>query len=59
MCGSRGGGGGQGVKNHKFIGFPSNNNKLPRQHSMMGPYWPANQTPFQWHFADRPIVAHF
>ena len=51
--------GGQGVrtpiKNHKFIGFPSNTGldplkikKLPNQHSTVGHYRPA-----------RPIIARF
>ena len=70
MCGSRGGDRGSSspppLKNYKFIGFPSNTGpdplkitKLPSQHSMMDHYWPASETPFQWRFAGRPIIAGF
>ena len=62
--------GGQGVqtplKNHKNIGFPSNNDpdplnitKLPSQHSMVGHYRRARETPLQWCFAYGPMMAHF
>ena len=69
MCGSRGGGGKQGVrtpplKNHKQ--FPSQTGpdpleitKLPNQHSRMGHFRPACETPFQWRFAGRPIIVRF
>ena len=59
MCligGSRGGGGsgsGRPLKNKKNIGFPSNIDpdslkitKLPNQHSMVGHYRHASETPF-------------
>ena len=44
------------LKSHKNIGFPSNidsdplkSTKLPSQHSMVGHYRYASETPFQWH----------
>ena len=62
-------GGGQGfrtptpLKNHKFIGFLINTGpvslkitKLPSQHSTVGHYRPASETPFQWRFAGRSII---
>ena len=65
--------GGQGVrtpppplKNRNFMGFPSNTGldsleitKLLSQHSTEGHYRPASETPFQWRFAGRPIIARF
>ena len=59
MCGSRGGDSGSGpLKNHKNIGFPSSIDpdplkitKLPSQHTMIGHYRHARETPFQWRFA--------
>ena len=60
-----GGGGGQGVKtppsplkNHKHIGFLSNNSynplkkitKLPSQYSMLGHHRHASETRFKWRF---------
>ena len=54
------------LKNHKFIGFPSNTGpdplkitKLPSRHSTVGQYQPASETPFQWRFVCRPIIGHF
>ena len=70
MGGSRGVGG-QGVRtpleNHKNIGFPGGNSdldplkiiKLPSQYSMVGHYRHTSETPFQWPFADGPMMAHF
>ena len=64
MGGSIGGGGGGAggpdpLKNHKYIGFPSNIDptplkitKLPSQHSMVGHYRHCR-------FADGPMVVHF
>ena len=64
-------GGRQGVrppplKNHKNIGFPTNNDpdplkstKLPSQHSMVGHYQHASKTPFQWRFPAGPMMALF
>ena len=47
-------------------GFPTNIDldhlkitKLPSQHSMVGHYWHASETPFQWRFAGGPMNAHF
>ena len=70
MRGSRGGDRGSGIppslKNHKNIGFPSNIDpdplkltKLPSQHSMVGHYRHTSETPCQWRFAGRPMMAHF
>ena len=64
MRGSRGGDRGFGtppLKNHQCIGFPSNpeNHKTTKPASNVGHYRPASKTPFQWHFAGRPIIAHF
>ena len=69
MCGSRGGDRESSPpppEKYKFIGFPSNTGpdplkitKLPSQHSTMGHYRPASETPFQWRFAGRPIIARF
>ena len=70
MHGSTGGGGEQGVrtplKNHKFIGFPSNTGLDPlkirnatKPAFNEGHYQPASEMPFQWRFAGRLIVAHF
>ena len=42
--GGGGGGGGRG---------------LPSQHSMVGHYRHASETPFQWRFAGGPMMAHF
>ena len=49
------------LKIHKNIGFPSNIDldplkitKPPSQHSMVGHYWHASETPFQWPFAGGP-----
>ena len=64
------GGGGTGgpdpLKNHKNIGFPSNIDpdplkitKLPNQHSMVGHYRHASETPFKWRFAGGPMMALF
>ena len=54
------------LKKHKDIGFPSNIDpdplkitKLPSHHSMAGQYRYASKTPFQWHFAGGPMIAHF
>ena len=54
------------LKNHKFIGFSSNTGpdplkitKLPNQHSTVGHYRPASETPFQWRFAGRPVIFAF
>ena len=53
-------------KNHKNIGFPNNIDldplkitKLPSQHSVVGHYRHASQTPFQWRFARGSMMAHF
>ena len=68
MGGSRGGGRGSisPLKNHKNIGFPSNIDpdllkitKLPSQHSMVGHYRHASETPLKWCFAGGPMMAHF
>ena len=70
MGGYRGGGdrgsGPPPLKNRKFIGFPSNTGpdplkitKLLSQYSTVGHYRPASETPFQWRFAGRPIIACF
>ena len=66
---SEGGGGGGGpdpLEKHKSIGFPSNIDldpleitKLPSQHSMLGHYRHASETPFQWSFAGGSMMAHF
>ena len=63
MCGSRGGGGGQG-KLQKNIGFPSNTGtdplktaKLPSQPSMLGHHRSACETPLKWRFAGGPLMA--
>ena len=57
-------GGTGALKNHRNIGFFSNTGldplkitKLPSQHSMLGHYRHASETPFQWHFAGRPMMA--
>ena len=54
------------LRNHKNIGFPSDIDpdplkitKLPSQHSMVGHYRHASETPFQWRFAGGPMMAHF
>ena len=54
------------MKNHKTIGFPSKIDpdplkfsKLPIQHSMVRHYRHTSETPFQWRFAGRPMMAHF
>ena len=54
------------LKNHKFIGLLSNTGpdpmkitKLPSQHSTLGYYRLACETPFKWRFAGRRIIAHF
>ena len=68
MCRSRGGGGGPGgpdpPKNHKNIGFLSNTGldplkitKLQSQHSMLGHHLHTSEKLFNWHFADRPMMA--
>ena len=56
----------EGGPNHKFIGFPCNTGpdpleitKLPSQHSTVGHYRPASETPFQWRFTGRLIIARF
>ena len=71
MCGSRGGGGGQGVrtpplKNHKAIGFLSNtgpdplkNHKATKPNSMLGHHRPASETPFKWRFTGALMMVHF
>ena len=73
MCGSRGGGGGDRgsgppppLQNHKNIGFLSNIDpdplkmaKLPSQHSMVGHYRHASETPLEWRFDGVPIMSHF
>ena len=61
--------GGQGVriplKNHKNLAFPSNIDpdplkiqKLSSQHSNVGHYGHASETPFQWRFAGGPMMVH-
>ena len=59
-------GGPDPLKNHKFIGFPSNTGqdplkitKLPSQHSMVGHYWPASETPFQLRLLASRKIARF
>ena len=60
-----GGGGGQGVrtpqKNHNKIAIPARIpgkiTKLPSQHSMLGHYLPASETPFQCCFAGGQMMA--
>ena len=54
------------LKNHKNIGFPSNidldpikTTKLPSQHSMVGQYRHASETPLKWGFAGGPMMSHF
>ena len=61
-----GAGGSDPQKNHKNIGFSSNIDpdplkitKLPSQHSMMGHYRHASETPFKWRFAGGPMMALF
>ena len=60
-------GGGTGVqttpKNPKYIGFLSNTGpdplkitKLPSQHSTLGNYRHASETPFKWRFAGEPMM---
>ena len=60
--------GGQGSgpvqENYKNIEFLSNTGpdplkitKLPIQHSSLGLYRPASETPFKWRFADGPLMA--
>ena len=51
-------------QNHKILMFLSNTGpdpikitKLPSQHSMLGHYRPASETPIKWRFADGPIMA--
>ena len=58
--------GGQGVrtplKNHKFIGLPSNNGPDPlRNHkaTMLGHHRHASETPFKWRFAGGPMMSRF
>ena len=64
MGGSRGGDRGSGPPEKK-IGFPSNSGlnplkitRLASQHSMVGHYRHASETPFQWRFAGGPMMAH-
>ena len=52
------------LKDHKNIGFLSNTGpdslkitKLPSQHSMLVHNRHDSDTPFQWHFADAPMMA--
>ena len=63
-------GSGPPLKNHKHIGFSSNIDpdllkitKLPSlseaEHSMVGHYLHASETPFQWPLAGMPMMAHF
>ena len=55
------------LKNHKNIGFLSHTGPdplkkittLPSQYSMLGHHRPASETPFQWRFADGPLMARF
>ena len=51
------------LKNHKNIGFLSNIGpdplkitKLPSQHTTVGHYQPARETPFKWRFAGEPMM---
>ena len=48
------------LKNH-FIEFPSNpeNHKTTKPAFNVDHYRPTSETPFQWHFAGRPIIARF
>ena len=65
----RGGAGSEGLdlpEKSQNIGFPSNIDpdplkitKLPSQHSMVGHYRHASETPFQWRFAGGPTMSHF
>ena len=71
QTGGGGGGGGHSgsgppLKNHKNIEFPNNVDpdplnitKLPSQHSMVGHYRHASETPFQWRFPVEPMTIHF
>ena len=52
------------LENYTNIGFLSNTGpdllkitKLPIQHSMLGHYRPASETPFIWRFAGGPMMA--
>ena len=52
------------LENFKNIGFfndtgpdPLKITKLPIQHSMIGHYRPASETPFKWRFAGWPLMA--
>ena len=51
------------LKNHKFIGFPSNtgpeDQKATKPAFDVSHYRPASETPFQWRSAGRPIIAGF
>ena len=67
MGGSRGGGGsGPPLKIHKNIGFLSNTGPDPQKnHKATKPAFnvgqssaPASETPFRWHFAGGPMIAH-
>ena len=56
-------GSGPPLKNHKNIGFLSNNGlyplkitKLPSQHSMLGLDQHTSETPFKWRIAGVPMM---
>ena len=70
MCGSRGGGGGQGVwtplKNHKNIGFPSNtgldplkNHKATKPAFNVEPSSTRQQNAFRWQADEGPLLVQF
>ena len=65
MRGSRGGRGPDppALENHKAIGFLSNTGPDPgpdhkkiTKHSMLGHHRPTGETPFEWRFAEEPIM---
>ena len=52
--------------NDKATGFltktglvPGEITKLQSQHSMLGHYWPASETPFKWRFVGGPMMVRF
>ena len=59
-------GGPDPLKNKQNIGFSSNSDpnslkitRLASQHSMVGHYRHASETPLKWRFAGGPMMAHF
>ena len=42
-----------------LVRIPRTITKLPSQHSMLGHYRPASETPLKWRFAGGPMMASF